>query len=176
MFSKRSGFKSSATWRSVLVQEISKVPKWLVPGDLKNFKTIVFIVADFQDNVVALVIFIVELDGGALGRQLEPNFERGEKLADLDQWWGRSRAWFGGGDGGLVERLLLSESEVGDGPAAGADSTEDRTGSETGVGGLGGGGISVVGQEEAGVEAMRRRLTRRSVAGGGEEGRDELAM
>eukprot|EP00435_Cladocopium_sp_Y103_P046987 s2382_g13.t1 len=105
----------------------------------------------------------------------------------------------GGGDGGLVETLRSSESEVAVGstggldgsgsgagrigvgvkPASGADGNEDvdSTGSETEVVGLGGGGISVDGQEETGVEAMRRRLTLRSVAGGGEEeGRDGLAM
>eukprot|EP00435_Cladocopium_sp_Y103_P047117 s1430_g13.t1 len=106
----------------------------------------------------------------------------------------------GAGDGGLVERLLSSESEVavgsagglcggdsgtgrigvGDGPASGTDGTAGVviTGSETEEGGFGGGGISVVGQDEAGVEvvAMRCLLTRRSGAVTGEGGREGLAM
>eukprot|EP00435_Cladocopium_sp_Y103_P018429 s3879_g4.t1 len=75
------------------------------------------------------------------------------------------------GDGGLVERLLSSESKLRAGSAGGfggGDATED---------GGSGGGMSVEGHNEAGVETgvTRRRLTRRSGAVTGEGGWEGLA-
>eukprot|EP00435_Cladocopium_sp_Y103_P014604 s4270_g3.t1 len=100
----------------------------------------------------------------------------------------------GVGDGGLVERLLSSESDVmgrSAGGFGGGDSGTGRMGTgeelisaeDAGVvagagrgtkeGGSGGGGISVDGQDEAGVTVgvVRRRFARRSGAMTGDGGR-----
>eukprot|EP00435_Cladocopium_sp_Y103_P061952 s61_g23.t1 len=170
--------------RTILVLEIAKVPEGLVAGNLKDFESIVFVVADFQ-------VIGVERNLPLLFNPLHNTRKHTVKRVGLGPDGGAAaEPGPGAGDGALVERLLSSESEVtvgstggwdggdsgtgrigvGVGPASdvgGADGV-DSTGSETEAVGLGGGGISVDGRADTGVDAIRRRLTRRSGAGGGE--------